>query len=171
MSEKLEKPVGKVDLLDALTMRYRHNQTLQTIAAKYGVSEQAVSDRIKRFMRHLPNAEEIEAYRKNKSILLDGVEMTYIRYALEPDKLKEASANNIAYSYQQYATQNRLERGLATEIVDTFQLTDSVNNYRKKRLEILKEVMVKVLDNGQDIQDVVPLPNNNDVNQPDKVPT
>lgn len=135
-----DRSTDKINIAEAITLRYKHNHTFQSIADRFGATKQAVSDKIKRFMANLPDAEEVEAYRQNKSYLLDAVEYTYINASLDPEKVKEASANNIAYSFQQYATQNRLEKGLSTSNISAVELHASISDLQAQAAKLRSQL-------------------------------
>lgn len=147
MAKTLDKPRDKIDISVAFKLRYKNGLTFQEIADKFGVTKQAVHLALSSLTKHLPDAEEIEAYRQNKSQILEGVEKVLIDKMLDPDTVKSASLNNAAYAYQQISTQNRLEKGLATERIDSLSVTASLSELERRKADLLKCIT---------IQDVVP---------------
>lgn len=140
--EDTEEIDGRIDLPEAIKLRYKHNMSYQQIADRFNVTKQAVHQRLSQITELLPNSEVIEAYRANKSLILEGLEQVLVSKMLDPDKLKDASLNNIGYTFQQVATQNRLEKGLATERIDCFSVTASLSELEKRKQELLKTIRV-----------------------------
>ena len=141
---------GKIDLTEAFKLRYRHGLSYQQIADRFGVTKQAVHQRLTNISQLLPNHEEIETYRQSKAQMLDALEYKVYNEMLDPDKLKAASFNNLAYGFQNISTQNRLEKGLATDRLDIQTVSIRIDDLRRKEDDIVKTINARV------IQDVVP---------------
>lgn len=144
MSTTLTVSPNRINKAEAFKLRYKNCLTYQEIADHYGVTKEAAYQAIQSLTKHLPDPEEVEAYRQNKSEILDGVERVLVSNLLNPAKLKEASLNNVAYSFQQVATQNRLEKGLATERIDSFSVTASLDELSRRKQELMDKVLASV---------------------------
>lgn len=105
----------KLDLSDALKLRLTKHWTYQEIGAKYDMSKQAVHDALKPFHDLIQDPEAIQAYQANKAQILTSIEMELAKQLLDVDKLKAASLNNLAYSFQGVYNAGRLERGASTQ--------------------------------------------------------
>ena len=68
----------------------------------------------------------------------------------DDDAIKEASLNNTAYAFQQINNANRLEKGLATDIYDSFSVTANLEDLQKREQELLKKIEVKIVQSGED---------------------
>ena len=141
---------GKIDLTEAFKLRYRHGLSYQQIGDRFGVTKQAVQQRLSTISRLLPDPSQVELYRKQKSEMLDALEYKVYENMLDPDKLKDASFNNLAYGFQNICTQNRLEKGLATDRLDIQTVSIRIDDLRRKEDDIIKTINARV------IQDVVP---------------
>lgn len=139
----------KIDMSDVFRLYYKHDLSYREIGEKYNTSAQNIQQRLSRFTSVLPTREEISTYRQNKSQILEAVELRLIDNLVDADKLKQASLNNVAYAFQQVATQNRLEKGLATERIDCISITASLSDLERRKQELLQKIKL-------DIQDVVP---------------
>ena len=133
----------KIDLTEAFKLRYKHCLSYQQIADRFGVTKQAVHQRLSKISNLLPQADEIEAYRQNKAQMLTALEYKVYNKMLDEDKLKDASFNNLAYGFQNICTQNRLEQGLATERVDVQTITATIDDVRKERERLQKEMGIQ----------------------------
>ena len=142
------------NLAKAIQLRYKNGLSLQEIADYFDIPKTTLDCRLNAVLRFLPDAEEVEMYRQNKAALLDALEWKVYVNMSDEQKLKDASFNNLAYGFQNICTQNRLEKGLATQIVDTVAIVGTIDDLRRREDEILKTVQARV------VQDVVPAPNN-----------
>ena len=86
--------------------------------------------------------------------MLDALEYKVYNEMLDPDKLKDASFNNLAYGFQNISTQNRLEKGLVTSRIESFAVTASLDDLERRKQELLKTVRCTT------VQDVVPTTDN-----------
>jgi predicted DNA-binding protein YlxM (UPF0122 family) len=119
-SDKSECPanidlkVDKVNLLEALQLRYINKLTYQQIADKYGVTKQAIEQRLSAFKDKFGDSEEINLYTSNRGSLLTLAEKDLLTNMLDPSKLSKATINNLAYAFQQVFNARRLEQGKST---------------------------------------------------------
>lgn len=109
----------KIDVGKAIELKLVKNLSNADIARYFGVSPQAISQRLTKFEKIIEKPEDLEAYRKYKVDILDSAEMTLIHDLLDSKRRKAASLNNVAYALQNVNNMARLERGEATEIVQT----------------------------------------------------
>ena len=149
-----DRIAGKIDLTEAVKLRYKHLLSYQQIADRFNVTKQAVQQRLATISKLLPHHDEIETYRQNKSQMLDALEYKVYNEMLDPDKLKDASFNNLAYGFQNISTQNRLEKGLVTSRIESFAVTASLDDLERRKQELLKTVRCTT------VQDVVPTTDN-----------
>ena len=137
LNDDLENEIdGRIDLPEAFKLRYKHGLSYQQIADRFGVTKQAVHQRLTNISQLLPNREEIETYRQNKAQMLDALEYKVYNEMLDPSKLKDASFNNLAYGFQNISTQNRLEKGHATNITNSFEVTASLDQVEARIKEL-----------------------------------
>jgi predicted DNA-binding protein YlxM (UPF0122 family) len=107
--DKKDNSTGKVDIAQALKLRFKNRLTFQEIANHFGVTRQAVNYALRKYVNVLNR--DIGAYKDIKADLLSAVEMEMLQNMLDSDKIKGASLNNIAYAFQQVFNANRLESG------------------------------------------------------------
>ena len=148
ISDKLVKPVdtkNKITTSDILQLKLQ-GMNLTEIGDKFGISKQAVSQRIKGVFKLLDN-ESLEAYQANKVKILTAVERALIDNLVNKDKLKQASLNNVAYAFGQINNAKRLEQGQPTDIFEVFTV-DAAEQAN------LKELAKSILQ--RDVIDVTP---------------
>jgi predicted DNA-binding protein YlxM (UPF0122 family) len=110
----IDLKVDKVNLLEALQLRYINKLTYQQIADKYGVTKQAIEQRLSAFKDKFGDSQEIQLYDTNRGSLLTLAEKDLLTNMLDPSKLSKATINNLAYAFQQVFNARRLEEGKST---------------------------------------------------------
>ena len=110
----IDKDVDKINLVEALQLRFVNKLTYKQIGEKYGVSAQAVEQRISRFKEKFGDSEEIQQYTSNRDGILTVVEREILARIVDPSKLEKATINNLAYAFQQVFNARRLEEGKST---------------------------------------------------------
>lgn len=131
LNSPLNKPINRIDIAEALKLRYKNNHTFQEIADHFGVTKGAVHKALASFINILKSPEDLEAYRKQKSDLLDSVELELMSQMVDKDKIKAASLNNVAYAMQNVFNMNRLEKDLSTANIATaltFEVVEHSDN-------------------------------------------
>lgn len=144
----LQLSSGKIDVAKAIELKLVKNLSNADIAKHFGVTPQAVQQRISKFEKILKNPEELKAYRKYKVDILESAEMALIRDLLDGKKRKAASLNNVAYALQNVNNIARLEKGEATEIIG-HKLDPEYVSIRKA--EIVMELQSRGLIDTQDV--------------------
>ena len=104
----------RIDLSLALEYRFRNKLTFKEIADKFGVTHQAVQDKLSRFLKALGDNDENQAYDKHRQSFLIAAERQLFNQLLHKDKLKKATTGNIAYAMDKVNNIIRLEKGLST---------------------------------------------------------
>ena len=125
--------------------------TQTQLAALTGTTRQNISLRLSNYISKLELLEDPEKMRHfvdNKSKILTAVEGEILDYLVNPDQLKKASVNNLAYALQNIHNINRLEQGKATQNININVLID-----RKKEIESMLASQTEI--------DVTPCPSSN----------
>jgi transcriptional regulator with XRE-family HTH domain len=104
----------KIDVPQALSLRYQHHLSDEQIAKFFNCSKNAVSQRLKDVMKNLPSTEELELFRQAKGDLMDAAFFQVLMAVTDPEKLEKASLNNAAYAVRQLYEMIRLEQGKST---------------------------------------------------------
>ena len=110
----IDDTVDKINLVEALQLRFVNKLTYKQIGEKYGVSAQAVEQRISRFKEKFGDSEEVQQYTSNRDGILTVVEREILSRIVDPSKLEKATINNLAYAFQQVFNARRLEEGKST---------------------------------------------------------
>ena len=103
----------KIPLGEVLKLHLIHNHSLASIGRRYGCSRQYISKLVKPFKDLIQDPETLDFYRKARPNMLTAAEMKIIENLVDDKKLKDASANNLAYCFQQIHAARRLEEGLS----------------------------------------------------------
>ncbi len=127
---------SKINIAEALKLRLVNHLSYQEIADRYGVCKSAVYQALKRFLSILVEPNELEGYKQNKIALLSSAELRLLERLVNDEVVEKASLNNIAYAFQQIFNSGRLEKGEATEIVDTFALTADLEKVQARIREL-----------------------------------
>lgn len=114
-----EKPVAKLDLSQVIKDRYHHRMTLQAIAQKYGVSHQAVSDRLAKFTAQLGDPDELQAFTDAEERIQAAIKQRYSSHLLATD-LTKCSPRDAAIVYGTIYDKNRLQTGQSTSNQSVF---------------------------------------------------
>ena len=93
-------------------------------------------------------------YEKNRTATFQHIQSKLLN-SITDDDIKEINPLQRIVGVGILYDKERLEQGLSTQNIDTHSLTDTVDAYRKRRLELLRTVAVRVLDDDIHIQDVV----------------
>ena len=107
--------------------------TLKDIGIYYGVSKQAISQKIKTFEKelNLPDKEIVSAYGRFRSDILQGAEATFLTAALDPEKIKKASARDCMVNYGITVDKRRLYLGESTQNIALHVLVEAMERRRR----------------------------------------
>ena len=83
------------------------------IARRLGITKQAVSKRLKGALGIL-DGDRLETYRENRVAVLELLEEQILSEMVNPDRIKKASVNNLAYAFTQLHNARRLESNQST---------------------------------------------------------
>ena len=105
----------KIDIGKALQLRIEGKLTYKEIAKQLGHSKQGIIKALKPFINLLKDPGAVSAYNHNRSKFLNAVEMELVAEMVDPDKVKKASINNIAYAANTVHNMYRLNEGQTTQ--------------------------------------------------------
>lgn len=138
-------PPEKIPLAEALKFRYQNKLTLREIAERYNVTESAVHQRLEKFTNMLLAPDEAEAFREQEIEILRNVRFKITNEMLNPDKLKDASINNLAYAHSNLFRDESILSGRPTDISNSVQINADLADIQKRKEELLKKINVKVV--------------------------
>lgn len=136
--KKVDKSIATVKHIDveqALKMRLHNNLSYEAIGEYFGVTKQAVEQRLKKFTRLINDPELIPNFEANKAHFLSSVEMELLTRLLDPAKLKDASLNNVAYAFQQVFNANRLVQNKSTGNINYQECSREIEELEKQITE------------------------------------
>ena len=105
---------GKIDINLAIQYRYKNQLTYQDIADRFGVTRQAIEQRLARVTKLIGDPEENQAYDNNRAYFLNGIERQLLNQIVDKNKIKKATLGNVAYAVDKVNNILRLERGQST---------------------------------------------------------
>jgi predicted DNA-binding protein (UPF0251 family) len=108
----------KVDIKQALILRFQHGLPYQKIADQLECSKNAVWKALKPLEKLIRDPNLIEAYERQRVPILTGAEIQLLEQMVDPAALKGAKANQLAYAFSQINSARRLESGLSTGNLD-----------------------------------------------------
>lgn len=115
MKKKLPmRKTVKVDVKQALLLRFQHGLPYQKIADHFKCSKNAVWKVLKPLEKLIKDPGLIEAYEKARVSILTGAEIELLQHMVDPEAFKGAKANHLAYAFSQINNARRLESGLST---------------------------------------------------------
>ena len=82
--------------------------------------------------------------------LLQGTERVLIGNLLDPEKLKKASVNNLAYAFTQIHNAGRLEAGLSTEYVDFMAQYEALAEQKRSKAKVVARIKQRLIELGHD---------------------
>lgn len=130
----------KYDLAEMWKLRFKHNLSINQIADKMGCSKVTVWRKLEKYINMLPNADEIKSYQEHKSQYLTGLELKVYEEMCNPEKLKDASLNNLAYSFQSLYNANRLESGKSTSNISVAEVNGTIADLQAQADAIRKSL-------------------------------
>ncbi len=113
--------------LATVVLDYARGVKQAEIAAKFGVSEAAVSTVLDKFKPAFAELQNVESYRRAKSDLLDSAGLAILKEIVNPSKIEQADIRALACSYDIVNKHGRLERGESTSNVQQQSVQVSLN--------------------------------------------
>lgn len=136
MPAKMDDSRRSIDVEKAMVLRFKHGLSNAQIAKHLGCSKAGIHKALKRFDKVLLKPADLTLYEANKGKLLESVEARMLCEMANPDKIKSASLNNVAYALGQVSNINRLEKGLSTSNVAYVDMSASLDELRQQRLQL-----------------------------------
>lgn len=114
----LDRKSRKWPLAEAIKLRLENGLTLQQIADHYGVTKNAIWEGFR--SAGLGDMEGLTEFKANRGDVLADIQKRVLA-ALDDDKLKSASARDLATLFGILYDKERLERGQSTQNTSVFQ--------------------------------------------------
>ena len=119
--------------------------TQQEIGDYYGVSRQAIQQKIKGIWEKM-DKDKLEAYRANRVALLETSEVEILSWMGKKDKLEKASGNNLAYMFTQVHQARRLEAGESTTNIALHSIIEKIERDEQKKRGTPQDVVDGTLE-------------------------
>jgi predicted DNA-binding protein YlxM (UPF0122 family) len=141
----IDESVDRINLVEALQLRFVNKLTYRQIADKYGVSPQAIEQRISRFKEKFGDSQEMQSYTSNRDGILTVVERELLSRIVDPSKLEKATVNNLAYAFQQIFNARRLEEGKSTaNLQGIYDLVLQLDREERKQVQTNESEVIDV---------------------------
>jgi predicted DNA-binding protein YlxM (UPF0122 family) len=154
-TQQLTQPVDQqLDTPTALKLKL-DGMSYEDIGTRYGVTKQAVHNRIKRVFNHLEEhltGERVKTYEDNRDKILSVAKSIIVDEIVNPDKISKSSVNNLAYAYDKLDHAQLLIRGQAT---DNIGISGVVNDLQRRRDELESKMQMMADDASDAITDVI----------------
>jgi hypothetical protein len=113
----------KIDLNQALIMRYQQGLSYEAIAQKFHVTKQAVFNKFNSFKALTQSPDDIKAYQVNKALIFDAAQMQIVNCLVsltdeQKTDLMLRQPGAMALWFNSFGNHSRLERGLSTSITE-----------------------------------------------------
>lgn len=128
------------DLSKAFKLRYSNGLSLREVGALMNVHHSVVDTRLKRITEFLPDPQELEMYRNNKSQLIEAAQYKVLNKILDAETIQNASLNNAAYTYQALYNCHRLEAGKSTSNVSMLEITGTISELQTQADNLRKSL-------------------------------
>ena len=119
-------PKKEIDIEQALDLKFNKNMTDKEVGAVFGVSQQVMNNRLRRFKNLLLNKDELQAYENNKVKILTSAEIRLMQDIVDKERRDKASLNNTAYALTAVSNINRLEQGKSTSNISYADMGQSL---------------------------------------------
>ena len=108
----------KVDVKEAILLRYQHMMPYAKIAKQLNCSTNAVWKTLKPIEKLIRDPNAVEAYDQKRIQVLNGLELFLLEKMVEEDALKGTKTNQLAYAWKQIHDARRLAEGLSDSNVN-----------------------------------------------------
>lgn len=139
IKRKANKPASRVDLAQALKLRFTNKLSYREIGRYLGVSGQAVEQSLNNFLAELPTGNELEAFKDNRLDLLNSLQLKAYKQLMKGNKLSDAKALDLAKILGISYDKTRLEEGKSTQNIAYKDITAEMEQIERQILELKKE--------------------------------
>lgn len=126
-----------VDIAVAMELRFRNGFTYKKIGDYFGCTAKSIEKLIGKYKNLLFGKEELEAYRKMKTDILENAEFQLLQDLMKKSRRDKSSLSAITTALNTLGNMGRLEKGLSTENVAFLDMSESLQKLQeeRKRLE------------------------------------
>jgi len=110
------------------------------IADTMGVHKTTLIRALKPFLAIIKNPQAIQGYEDSRATLLNAAELSFLKDALHPSKMKRSSSRDSMVSFGIVSDKRRLEEGKSTANVSYLDLTRTVEQLEEDRDKLAKSI-------------------------------
>ena len=126
---------NRVDVSQALDLKYNHFLSYDAVAKIQGVTKQAVHNRIK----HLLPTPDTQYYQDHRADILSNIQLQLLS-ELDANRLKKAPAGSLVLAACQLYDKERLERGQSTANADMRILSTTLQELEAQERELKRSL-------------------------------
>ena len=143
----LPNDIDKVDkkertdfpLSQALNLRLKHNLSYGNIGKQLNIPKDTVYWNLKKFEGLVDNPHLMNAYDDNRDLILNAAELAAVKELSNPEKLKSASYNNLAYGAKNLFEMRRTTKGEHIGIHEYHTVTAKLSEIDKEIEDLERE--------------------------------
>jgi len=127
------------DLVDIIRWKVQNGLNWVEISRMTGIPRTTLRERFQAVVTML-DPKRLEEYRGSRIQILTGIEAELLRHLADPDRLKKASINNLAYAFYQINNARRLEEGRSTQNLDMRQVIAQLDSEGARIRQLLERI-------------------------------
>ena len=139
-TDKVANKQNKIDIGKAIKMKYINGMTEADISRYFKCSTSYMNDTLKPFADLFNNNIAVQYVSKNITGTLRQVTANLLLQLADKKKLKEASLNNIAYSFSQVAKELHLAESTPTDLNATVLAIKEIEALRTKSHQLTQQL-------------------------------
>ena len=138
--DKVANKQNKIDIGKAIKMKYINGMTEADISRYFKCSTSYMNDTLKPFANLFNNNIAVQYVSKNMTDTLRQVTANLLLQLADKKKLKEASLNNIAYSFSQVAKELHLAESTPTDLTASALIVKDIEDLRSQANQLTKQL-------------------------------
>ena len=136
---KIDK-VNRVDLNKCIYYKYKKGYREADIARLMKVSPQAIDQALQPIKSLYKNNPAVQHINSNYTDILRNVTSNMLLHLVDEKKLKEASLNNVAYSFSQVAKELHLAESTPTDLTASALIVKDIEDLRNQANQLTKQL-------------------------------
>jgi predicted DNA-binding protein YlxM (UPF0122 family) len=140
------KAKGKIDKSELLKLYFINGLSKAEIARHFDCAPSSVTKALRPFEKILASKEDRGFFEDKKTEILSSLELKMLSEIANPEKLKKASVNNLAYAFRQIFDAERLEAHKSTSNIayqditrELMEAEKALEEYEKRQQKALSE--------------------------------
>jgi len=138
----IERKIAKLDINQAVKMRYINGNTYREIGERFGVSHQAVEQALAKFKNLFAQTQTSQYVADNLQGVLANINSKMLLEMIEPTRLKDKrlTLNQLAFAQSSIDRQLRIESGKPESITASVVAIKEIEDLRTKANQLTKQL-------------------------------